>query len=846
MPPRLKRIAGYDRHLLTSGWQLCSTPPGACDDPEVLKRADVKWLPASAPSTVAQCLIRAGAWSLDAAQPRIDARDWWFRLTFPRPVAHAGFWVLGFDGLASNAQVWLNGAPLLTSDNMFLAHECPLEGRLADDNELLICCRSLDELLKTKRARPKWRVPMLAAQQLRWHRTTLLGRTPGWSPPAPPVGPWRAVWLEARSRVAVQELSLRTGVEENYGWVEIRCAVQGIGGSAAASAELRVSRNGEACALKLTARSGGTDAGVTGFAGRLTVPRAQRWWPHTHGEPALYDVRLALRLPGSSEEVIAELGRVGFRTLALDVRDGDFSLTVNGVPVFCRGACWTPTDPVGFATDLEVLRGSFAQLRAAGMNMLRVGGMMVYESDEFLDLCDEEGILLWQDFMFANMDYPHEDAAFMASVDREVRQQLARLCARPALAVLCGNSEGEQQPAMSAAPRERWAAPMFHEYLPRLARELCPDSPYWPSSAHGGAFPHQASSGSSSYYGVGAYLRPLEDARRAQVRFASECLGFANIPDGAFPSRTPRDLGADWDFGDVRDHYLGLLFRIDAGALRGADPERYLEVSRVASGEVMARAFAEWRRHSSSCRGALVWFWRDLWSGAGWGVIDASGRPKAAYRYLARALQPVAIFMSDEGGNGLTLHVANERAEPLKAKIELTLYRRGEIQVEHAGMDVEVPPRATLEIAATDFFNAWYDLNYAYRFGPPSHDLVVARLLAPDGACLSEACFFPVGLPNSTEADVGLTAVATARAGGEFDLKVTTRRFAQSVSIDVPGFVAGDDYFHLPPGATRMIVLRPARTLSAQANSTALALISAPRGFVRALNSTAATPIDAS
>ena len=194
---------------------------------------------------MAQCLISAGAWNVEAAQPRIDAADWWYRVRFPRPAAPAGVWVLGFDGLASDAQVWLNGALLLASENMFLAHECVLDERLAPDNELLMRFRSLDELLKVKRARPRWRVPMLPTQQLRWHRTTLLGRTPGWSPPAPPVGPWRPVWLEARSRVAILELSLRSGVEENYGWVEIRCAARGIGGAAPASADLRVSRDGQ-------------------------------------------------------------------------------------------------------------------------------------------------------------------------------------------------------------------------------------------------------------------------------------------------------------------------------------------------------------------------------------------------------------------------------------------------------------------------------------------------------------------------------------------------------------------------------------------------------------------------
>ena len=289
--------------------------------------------------------------------------------------------------------------------------------------------------------------------------------------------------------------------------------------------------------------------------------------------------------------------------------------------------------------------------------------------------------------------------------------------------------------------------------------------------------------------------------------------------------------GPAQDFADVRDHYLGLLFRIDPGALRRADEGRYLAMSRVASGEVMASTFAEWRRRRSSCRGALVWFWRDLWSGDGWGVIDAAGKPKAVYRYLARALQPVAIFMSDEGGNGLSLHVANEHTQALQARIEFSLYRRGEVRVEQVSMEVEAPPRTTLEIAASDFFDAWYDLNYAYRFGPPSHDLAVATLLDPQGICLGESFFFPVGLPNSTEADVGLTATATARADGDFDLKVTTRRFAQSVCIEAAGFTVDDDYFHLAPGATRTLRVRAA------------AGGAAPQGFARALNSTAAAPI---
>src|SRR6185503_2024225 len=198
---------------------------------------------------------------------------------------------------------------------------------------------------------------------------------------------------------------------------------------------------------------------------------------------------------------------------------------------------------------------------------------------------------LWHDFMFANMDYPEDDVDFLKLVDAEVRQELARLQGRPSVTVLCGNSEGEQQAAMWGASRERWSPPLFHQRIAALARETCPSLPYWPSSTHGGDFPHQGTAGATSYYGVGAYLRPLDDARRAEVRFASECLAFANIPTWrvgsepfalrgakvhhpAWKARTPRDLGAGWDFDDVRDHYLAALFRVDPQQLRYADHER--------------------------------------------------------------------------------------------------------------------------------------------------------------------------------------------------------------------------------------------------------------------------------
>ncbi len=369
--------------------------------------------------------------------------------------------------------------------------------------------------------------------------------------------------------------------------------------------------------------------------------------------------------------------------------------SVNGVAVFCRGVCWTPLDLARLDADVADYRAALERLRDAGMNMVRVGGTMVYETDAFHDLCDELGILVWQDFMFANMDYPSADTAFDARGHARGADSFCSVC-----------KDARRLP--SSAATARWSNrrrclgcqpsgaknPLFDDLLPRLVRSLAPGVAWLRSTPTGGTLPFHADRGVAHYYGVGAYLRPFDDARRAGVQFAAECLAFSNIPDaamvdtflseGAAPGHhprwkagVPRDAGAGWDFEDVRDHYMRLLFGVEPSDLRARDVDRYLALGRVSTGEAMLRTFAEWRRPGSSCRGGLVWFARDLRPGAGWGIVDSAGRPKAAYWYLKRAFAPVALVAVDEGLNGLWLHALNDTCEPIEAELRVAAVPRG-------------------------------------------------------------------------------------------------------------------------------------------------------------------------
>lgn len=798
------------RSELNRGWELAESAPG--EQPS-------RWSVIGGCSTVAAALRALEQWSLSQSPRDFDASDWWYRCRFTAPATSDNERVfLTLGGLASVVDVSLNGRALVHSENMFIAHELDVSDHLRADNELVVHCHALGPLLRQKRARPRWRTRLVEQQNLRWFRTTLLGRMPGWSPPVAPVGPWRSIGLEARSHFSVTRKQVRTDVAARTVEVRLDLLVHGslpsdgwlmVDGM---RAPLEISQTGE----RVSVRS------------QVRVPHAELWWPHTHGAQPRYDAAVHLRIAGC--EQVVGLDRVAFRTITADTSDDGFTLVVNDTRIFARGACWTPLDVV-------TLQGSDAQYddalrlaREAGMNLLRLSGTLAYESDAFYERCDALGILVWQDFMFANMDYPNDDG-LIASVRSEAAQLLQRLHARPCLAVLCGNSEAEQQAAMLGLERHTWSSAIFTEVLPNEVARQCPEVPYLTSTPSGGVMPFRVDVGVGHYYGVGAYRRPFDDARRARVRFASECLAFANLgEDSSATDRAPRDHGSSWDFADVRDHYLQLLFGVNPGLLRATDSDRYVALSKVVSAEVMSQVLAEWRTVGSTCHGALVWFYRDLWPGAGWGVLDTAGLPKAAYYGVKRALQPMALLLCDEGVNGLTLHALNETTVERQVIVEVKLYRAQGVKVGEGSTEVRLAARGALRVEVQSLFPYFVDASYAYRFGPPGHDVLVATMRdKSDGALLGEAFHFPQGLSEHRQGDIGLTASAAPHRDGGYELAVTSENLAQFVAVEAPGFVADDNHFHLAPGGCKRVLVRGKGPL---------------RGRVVALNAHASAPIN--
>ena len=762
-------------------WQVVRTRAGEFGEPEELAE------------------LWQGGLELDGVAPVAtlapvdDDHDWWHRATLlaDEPV------VVDFVGLSFPATVFVDGQQAAQCVSMFLPVRVPLG---PGEHEIAVCFHSLNGWLTTRRPRGRWRSSLVGPPGLRWARTTLLGRAPVYGDVPIPIGFWRPVTVTAQRAV----LDVVVTPDPGSGIVEAT--------GRAPDGELAYTIEGPDGLVVADGRAPVTD-GV--FTIREQIAAPELWWPRGYGAQPLYHLRLSLDGQHIGQRTF------GFRSLGALETDGGFGLCVNGVDVFCRGATWFPPDPVALTVDDATVRGQVSALADAGANMIRIVGGLVPERPVFFEICAELGVLVWQDAMLATFDPPAE---LTGVIVEEVTTILRAVSGNPALAVVSGGSETLQRPEMLGLDGAARAIDLIDVALPEAVAQTAA-VPYVRSSPApppgGDDLAIRPDSGVAHWFGVGGYLRPLSDVRTAGVRFAAECLAFANPPSTAAVERhfgsaavaghdprwkagVPRDRGASWDFEDIRDFYVREVFGEDPAAVRRVDPERYLDLGRLAVAEAMLRCFGFWRRADSGCRGALVLAGKDARPGAGWGLLDVDGAPKTALQALRRVWAAQSVVLSDEGLSGIRVDVHNDT--PTAARGELTLTATdatGQIVAEaHRG--IEVPAHSSLTFVDSQLSGVFRDLSHAFRFGPPTADAVeaVVRLGEP-ARVLRDAL---VVHPRGTQVHTGLRAVAE-NVDGSWELEISASVALRYVSIDAPGWRASDNYFHLPAGRPYRVLL---------------------------------------
>jgi beta-mannosidase len=742
--------------------------------------------------------------------------DWWFVCEFDKPAVNSlSNGLITFPPIATIAEVWLNERHILSSQSMFVSNTIA-ECEFSESNRLVICIRGLSNYLNQKLPRPRWKTKLVKQQTLRWFRTSLLGHIPAWTPKQPIAGILGPITIGTDYQVVNK--SIFATVKQSKGVIELTAEIF----SRKKSSSLQLIVNHQTFDLEFTQENSTIRIDTT-----IELDDFKYWWPHTHGSPHCYSITLQIGQGSEIKEI--DLGSIGFRQINVDQSSDKFEFVVNDKPVFVRGVCWTISSMDTWHQNESLMLSQLKAVQQSGANMIRVVGTGDYQSDFFYETCSRLGLLVWQDFMFANMDYPVNDPEFYDLIKREVEFQSARIAQFPCLALFCGNSEVEQQVRMLGFSADESSNEFFDQALPTIINEIAGDTAYISSTPTGGAMPFHLNAGPSHYYGIGAYQRPLLEVRRHDVRFAAETLGFANVPhqstlfelfDGDLPVvhdprwklGSPRDSGTGWDFDDIRDFYFKQLFGNDPNEIRYSSPEQYLALSTVTSGEVMSQVFDEWRREKSNNSGGLIWFYKDLVPGAGWGIIDSNNQKKATYYYLKRAWQPIHVSITDELFHGVNINLINETEQSFQGKLKLVALNEFNNPIIDHQMDIELSSNQSIAINADEALDQFFDITNVYRFGPKKIQVFCA-ILIQDGQELSRAFYYPDKIPLALGTPE-ITAELEQLTNDRLELSIQSSGFIYAADVQISGYEANDNYFSLLPNRVTKIQLHQVSDVS--------------------------------
>ncbi|WKB55845.1 beta-mannosidase [Eleftheria terrae] len=678
----------FHRLPLHEGWSFRAVDPTV----DLLHNIDddaADWMPAQVPGTVYQDLIAAGripdpfVGTNETSVQWVADTDWCYRLDFeldPDRLAEAVDLV--FEGLDTFARVWLNGVPVLESDNMFVPARVAVRQWLRRGaNRIAIV---FDSALRRGREREAlfgrrhlWNgdASRLHVRKAQYHYGW------DWGPVLLTAGPWKPVALESYA-LRVVELDSPVSIDDAGGRAQVVVRTVLAGPGLPAADTVVVHHRLHAPDGRLVGEARLPAAALT--QATLVVEAPELWWPAGLGAQPLY--RLVTTLEAESAGVASPLAheerRLGLRRLRLvqepvaGEAGRSFHFEVNGVPLFCGGANWIPDDSLLNRISPARYRERVGQAVQGHLNMLRVWGGGIYEDDAFYDACDELGVLVWQDFLFACGIYPAH-AGFLRSVEAEAEAAVRRLRHRPSLAIWCGNNEdyavaesiGLYGPQAGKAGFE--ARVIYEELLPRVCLALDPQRPYWPGSpysptATGVLATADPTVGDRHSWEVWhGQMLPYQQYLRVQGRFISEFGMQAHASQEVLDQAVPpaerfalsRTLTAHNKAGSAEapDGHRRLAVYLADTLNVGPEWGDMVYATQFVQAEALRYAYQDFRSRwigdgARAVGGALVWQLNDCWPAISWSIIDSGGVPKPAWYTVRRCLAPVAVSLRLQAG----------------------------------------------------------------------------------------------------------------------------------------------------------------------------------------------------
>lgn len=784
------------------------------------------WFPSNVPGGVHTDLLALGlipdpfVGDNEARVQWVAEVDWEYQLNFSpqTKLLSQDYIELVCDGLDTLAEVSLNGERLGKVENMFRQYRFDLKPLLQEgENQLRIqfaspvryCAeRQADEpMVGVSQALPGGPHLRKAPCQFGWD----------WGPQLPPIGIWKDIRLEAWSEARLKDVHLRQ--IHSGGKVVISAQVVTTHPVAGGSARLEVSPPDHSSVITKKASLEDQSCQL-----ELEIDNPQLWWPNGYGAQPLYGIKVCLEKEGN---VLDQRDyKLGLRTIDLiqepDEWGESFKFAVNGVIIFARGSNWIPTDSFPTRITRRKLEKILSDAVLVHQNMLRVWGGGFYETEDFYDLCDQYGILVWQDFIFSCSMYPFGAPDFLENVREEVLQNVRRLRHRTSLALWCGNNEMEegwvdwQWDKSKFGHLEEAYDHFFHHQLKEWCQGEDPDRPYWPSSPSSGTpfkNPNGQERGDAHYWQVWHGRQPFSAYRQQYPRFMSE-FGFQSLP----PMPTVRSYADQADLNmtsyimerhqkNQRGNELIVSQMLDQYRLP-KDFEALDYLSMVLQANGIRYGVEHWRRNNDRVAGTLYWQLNDCWPVASWSSLDYFGRWKALHYAARHFYAPVMLSIEDEGLKQKVL-LTNDTLEVVEGEIRVKVESlAGEI-LYSAETAVSVAPQAVKQI---------YDLDCSSLVS--GDQLREAYFLAEfwqDGQLKDRKTAFFAPVKHLSLKEPGIHTRVEVQ-DGEVRVGLSTETLALQVELSFAGLncVFSDNYFDLLPNSPLVVTTHLDQDISAE------------------------------
>jgi beta-mannosidase len=781
------------------------------------------WLPATVPGDVhldllANKKIPDPFFRDDEAKLQwIEQASWEYRLSFeatPALLAHS-YVDLVFDGLDGAADVSVNGVQLLHAENSFRIWRVSVKNHLHVGKNLLHIVfpspiKAADEAAASDPWRSKTKVEAKTylrkpAYEYGWD----------WGPRFVTSGIWRPVRIEAWDKFRIADFAIRQrDVSKEVAHVDAQVEIEAPS-TGSAQVNVRYSDNGKATALSTKVN---LHAGSNVIDLPIELHQPKLWFPAGYGEQPLYEFTAQV---GVGSRVIEEShAKAGLRSVVLR-RDLDkwgrsFELVVNGIPIFAKGADVIPFDSFPNRVTTANYRRILESARDANMNMIRHWGGGYYESDEFYSICDELGIMVWQDFMFGN-DWQPGTYAFKLNIEAEAEDQVRRLRSHPSIMLWCGNNETES--AFNWAPRGSFPADvkfqMWQDYLtefsgilPGVVARLNPETPYWPSSPSADYEPlsDHYQSGDQHDWSVWHGRVPFGEYEKHHWRFVTE-YGFQSFPE----MRTIESFTQSEDRTSIFSPVMLAHQKNNEGNSiiqdyiandypKPKDFASFLYVSQVVQAEGIKIGAEHFRRLRPETMGSIFWQLNDCWPVASWSSIDYYGRWKALQYYARRFYAPILVSPHVEDG-ALKVYIVSDKVKAAAATLRVRLMNfDGKVLLEESHA-VDVSP------LASKVYLDWPLKKIADAGAADTSRVFIVAELTADGARISRNLVYLASV-KEVHLKPAQLKIETNGGDGSYKISVTSPVLARDVYLSFGNLDVklSDNYFDLLPGEMVEIV----------------------------------------